>query len=125
MALKPRFLTDTNVAHAVARGLQKYGVDVVRVEEVALAEVHDLEILAYCEKNQRTLITHDNRIVEHHSDWLMQGRHHYGIIACHHTLQSDERSGEIIRKILEYHEYITGGAATVEHDLFDQFIRLS
>lgn len=125
MALKPRFFTDTNIAAAVAYGLRAQGVDVLRAEDVGLDRVPDPDILAYVEANQLTLITHDVRIWDHHAQWLWEGRHHYGIFACHATLQSNERSGEIIRQILEYHQYIVAGAASVEHDLFDQFIRLS
>ena len=54
-----RFYTDTHIDKQVAIQLRTHGVDVVRCEEVGMAEAEDDAHLIYATQHERALITKD------------------------------------------------------------------
>jgi len=54
-----RYYLDTHIPKAVAEQLRLRGIDVVRCEEVGLAEADDTEHLEYAAAQERTLVSHD------------------------------------------------------------------
>ena len=73
-----RFHLDENVDHAIADGLQRYGVDVTVTSEVGLLRVTDDVQLAFVRDNTRVMVTHDDDFLVLHS----QGILHAGIAYC-------------------------------------------
>jgi hypothetical protein len=58
-----KFLTDENFEGAIFRGLlrRKPDLDIVRVQDVGLAEVEDPIILDWADREGRILLTHDRK----------------------------------------------------------------
>jgi predicted nuclease of predicted toxin-antitoxin system len=54
-----KFYTDTHVPKAVAIQLRAQGIEVIRCEEVGLAESDDVEHLEYATSKGCTLVSHD------------------------------------------------------------------
>ena len=54
-----RFHLDENVDHAVADGLQRYGVDVTITSEVDLLHATDDVQLVFARGNTRVMVTHE------------------------------------------------------------------
>jgi predicted nuclease of predicted toxin-antitoxin system len=54
-----RFYFDTHIAKAVATQLRLKGVEVIRCEEVSMAEADDIEHLEYATANRLMLVSHD------------------------------------------------------------------
>jgi hypothetical protein len=52
-----RFYTNTHTAKAIATQLKERGVDIIRCEDVGLAEVTDFQHLAYAAEHKRTIVT--------------------------------------------------------------------
>ncbi len=64
-----RYYLDTHIPKAVAEQLRLRGIDVVRCEEVGLAEADDTEHLEYAAAQERTLVSHDADFRTVHSVW--------------------------------------------------------
>ena len=62
-----RLFLDQMIDRSVAEVLTKRAYDVECAAEVGMARVDDLEILAYCTKHDRVLVTLD----EHFGDWTV------------------------------------------------------
>jgi predicted nuclease of predicted toxin-antitoxin system len=62
-----RLFLDQMIDRCIADGLQKTGHDVQCAAQVGLARADDLEILQYCTKHNRVLVTLD----EHFGDWTV------------------------------------------------------
>ena len=54
-----QFHLDENVAHAIAYGLRRHGIDVTVSSEVGLLSAPDEEQLAFARTQQRVIVTHD------------------------------------------------------------------
>ncbi|GEM_PF-6214942 len=74
-----KFVFDSNVPGAVSDQLVKRGVDAIRCEDVGMADAHDLALLDYAAREQRTLVTADKGFSGWSAQWLEQGRRHSGI----------------------------------------------
>jgi predicted nuclease of predicted toxin-antitoxin system len=55
-----KFYTDTHIAKAIAVQLRNRGVEVVRCEEVGLAEARDTVHLEYATNHGLAVVTHDD-----------------------------------------------------------------
>ena len=98
MAEQIRFYFDEHVPHAVARGLERRGVDVLTVQEAAKRGLSDREQLGFAFEQGRVLVTMD-------SDYLVLasgGLSHAGI-----AYASQGRSiGDLIQALLLIYETI-------------------
>jgi predicted nuclease of predicted toxin-antitoxin system len=83
---------DEHVPRSVQEGLQAKGIDARRVETEKLKGISDIELLSFCLKNNRVLLTNDADFVV-----LAKRERHLGIIFI-----TDQRApvGEIIRAVL-------------------------
>ncbi len=63
-----KWLTDEDFDNRILRGLrlQVPAIDILRVQDVGLAEAGDPQILEWAEQNQRILLTHDRRTMPRH-----------------------------------------------------------
>ena len=117
-----RFYTDTHIAKAVADQLRARGVDVVRCEEVGLAEASDVEHLEYATEQGRVMISQDQDFLRLHTEWQSTGKTHAGIMFCLPHLRGLKYVGRVIEACLDYHAMIAGGAGTIEEDIVNQII---
>lgn len=118
MGLKYYF--DTHIPKAVAVQLRQRDIDVVRCEEVGLAEVDDTEHLEYATAQERTLVSNDADFRNLHSMWIGQGMTHAGIMVFNQRFQGDV--GKLVRELYEFHTLIEQGIGTLTKDIYNQLI---
>lgn len=107
------FYTDTHIPKQVAIQLRNKGVEVIRCEEVGLAEVDDEIHLTYAAENQLVLVTKDIGFRLRHFQWLSQGKNHSGIFFF-----SDRQLaaiGQIVNACYAYYRLIEEGAGNLDH----------
>ena len=123
MSLK--FFFDTHIAKQVAVQLRERGVDVVRCEEVDMAEDDDEVLLDYATDEGRALVSMDEDFQGWHFRWLAAGKPHCGIFKVSHDLEGESGIGQIFKELLTYHGLVEGEAASLEDDIHNQlfFIR--
>lgn len=95
-----RFHLDENVAHAIAKGLQHYGIDVTTTSEMHLLGHIDEDQLAHATAHGRVLFTQDRdllRIAQHFID-------HAGIIYCDKNART---ISEMIKRLVIIAQNIT------------------
>lgn len=65
-----RLLADENLNGGIIRGLlrRNAGLDIVRVQDVGLAQADDSTILAWAAESGRILLTHDARTMPRHAE---------------------------------------------------------
>lgn len=117
-----RYYLDTHIPKAVAEQLRLRGVDVLRCEEVDMADADDTEHLEYATAHERTLISHDADFRDLHSLWLAEGMSHAGIIIFNRRFQGN--IGKLVRELFEYHEIVLAGAAVLKDDIFGVLIEI-
>ncbi len=118
MSLKYYF--DTHIPKAVAIQLRQRRVDVVRCEEVNLAEVDDTEHLEYATAQERTLVSHDADFRDLHSLWIGQGLSHAGIMVFNRRFQGD--IGKLVRELHEIYRLLEQGAGSLQEDIYNKLI---
>jgi predicted nuclease of predicted toxin-antitoxin system len=95
-----RFHLDENVNLVIATALRRYGVDVTTTVEANLRTSSDEEQLAYVQRENRVIVTHDDdflRLVNRTLD-------HPGIAYCHKEART---IGEIISGLHLIYEVLT------------------
>lgn len=119
-----KFYTDTHIAKAVTVQLREKGIDIVRCEEVGMAEATDLAHLEYATEQGRILISHDSDFLALHSEWQSQNREHTGIVRASPEIQHKNQVGKIVSAIMEFQELVELEAASID-DFYNQiqFIR--
>lgn len=78
-----RFAADENFNNALVRGLRRSlpGIDIVRIQDEGLTGSPDPEVLDWCAKQGRLLLTHDiNTMPDHLVDRLQQGKVGVGVV---------------------------------------------
>jgi predicted nuclease of predicted toxin-antitoxin system len=110
------FFFDTHIPKAVAEQLRRpdRGVDVVRCEEVGMAEASDEELLAYAIENGRAMVSVDRDFLRLNATKMA----HAGIFSV--LPRNQDNIGRIVTDLFEYHELIKGGAGTLEDDIHNQ-----
>lgn len=93
-----KFYFDTHIAKAVAVQLRLKGMDVMRCEEVGMAEASDIEHLEYAAMEGRAIVSMDKHFPQWHQRWQFEGKTHAGIFRIQNHLQSDEGIGAIVRQ---------------------------
>lgn len=109
-----KFYLDTHIDKQVAIQLRHNGVDVVRCEEVGLAEADDEDHLIYATQEGRVTVTFDQGFRDRAFNWLAAGRSHGGVLICSPVLQGQGAIGAIVQRCLFYCESIKQGAATMD-----------
>lgn len=113
--MKLKFYLDTHIDKQVALQLRKHGVDVVRCEEVGMAEAVDEAHLGYATTHQRVLVTKDSDFIELHGRWQALEQKHSGIFFCPH--REKPTVGLLVQTCLDYAEAIEIGAGTYTDDI--------
>jgi hypothetical protein len=78
-----KWLTDEDFDNRILRGLrlQLPAIDILRVQDVGLAEANDPQILEWAAQNQRVLLTHDRRTMPRHvKERLNAGLSIFGVV---------------------------------------------
>jgi len=117
-----KFYTDTHVPKAVAVQLRAQGIEVIRCEDIGLAEVEDVEHLEYATSQGCTLVSRDLDFVQLHSQWLHDGLRHCGIVLFSHKFQGNV--GKLVTELAEWHGLIADSAGTVETDVYNKLIEI-
>ena len=120
MSLK--FYFDTHIAKAAAVQLRNKGVDVVRCEEVNMAEAEDEAHLQFAADNERIMVSQDEDFPILNSEWRQQGRRHAGIMYLTHPLQGEAQISHIVKELLFYDEAERGGAIDYETEIENQTV---
>jgi hypothetical protein len=99
-----RFYFDTHIAKAVAEQLRRQGVDVVRCEEVGLAEASDNVHLTYATQERRILVSQDADVIILDSRWHQSGRQHGGIMKVPGDLSGEAQLSHLVKWLAFYHD---------------------
>ncbi len=118
-----KFYFDTHIPKAVAIQLRSRGIEVVRCEEVDLAEADDVEHLEYATARGLTLVSHDLDFPNIHAEWSHQGLHHAGIVKF--SRQFHGNVGKLVTELLDWYELIVEGAGTVSEDVYNKLIEIN
>jgi hypothetical protein len=86
--MRVRFLLDENLSHAIIEAVHQFDSDVditaVGSPDAPPIATPDPNILLYCERERRLLITNNRRSMPGHiADHLAAGRHHWGVFRTH------------------------------------------
>ena len=117
-----KFYTDTHIDKQIAIQLRQKDVDVIRCEEVGLAEADDEAHLQYAALNPLSLITKDAGFRLRHFNWLSQGKDHFGIFFC-----SDRHIaaiGKIVNACYAFSQLVEEGAGTLD-DIKNEFFDIT
>lgn len=117
-----KFYTDTHIPKAVATQLRSQGIDIIRCEEVGLAEADDTEHLEYATSQGRTMVSHDLDFMELQAAWSHQGLNHCGIVLFHRQFQGN--IGKIVTELMTWYQAIAEGAGTLEDDVYNKLIEI-
>lgn len=93
MADQIRFYCDTHIPRAVALGLRRRGIDVVRAEEVDMAEAKDEQHMAFALREKRVIVTQDAGFI----DRIKKGEKNCGVAFCE---QGSRGIGEMISALV-------------------------
>ena len=111
---KISFYTDTHIPYEVVRQLRENGAEVVRCQDVGLADVSDEEHLIYAAEHDHVLITCDHGFENIHWRWMTEGKDHSGIIYC--RMSALCTIGTILGNALLIYEDLDG--KTTMHNFF-------
>lgn len=117
-----KFYADTHIDRQIAVQLRDKGVDVVRCEEIGMAEADDEAHLEYAARNHLALITKDAGFRSRHFDWLSQGKNHHGIFFC--ADRHVAAIGKIVNACYAYSQLIEEGAGTLD-DIKNEFFNIT
>lgn len=117
-----KFYTDTHIDKQVALQLRQRGIEVIRCEDVDLAEADDETHLQYAAENQLVLITKDAGFRARHFQWISQEQTHYGIFFC--ADRNVASIGKIVNVCYAFAQLIEQGAGTMD-DIKNQFFDIS
>jgi len=93
---KLRFFTDEDIYRSTTLSLRKAGFDVISTPEAGQLGESDDSQLQWASHEGRVIVTFNvAHFVMLHTDWLIQGRHHAGVVV------SSQRSiGDLARRLL-------------------------
>jgi predicted nuclease of predicted toxin-antitoxin system len=105
-----RFHLDEHVAHAVAAGLRRRGIDVTTTADTSLLGASDDDHLAYAKREQRVIVTQDIDFLRSAAidsthfgiAYYPQGKRTIGEIIRHLTLMHDALDDDAMRGRIEY-----------------------
>ncbi|MBZ0301560.1 MAG: DUF5615 family PIN-like protein [Anaerolineae bacterium] len=120
---KLKFYFDTHIPKAVAIQLRSRGIDVVRCEEVDLAEADDVEHLEYATAHGLTVVSHDLDFPNIHAEWVYQGLRHAGIVVFSRKMHGN--IGKLVTELFDWYQLIEVGAGSVEEDVYNKLIEIN
>lgn len=93
-----KLYADTHIPKQVAIQLRQNGIDVVRCEELGMAEASDEQHWQYAQTYERTILTHDDDFLTLASESWSAGKKFFGIIYGNQKVQG--KIGLIVRTCL-------------------------
>ncbi len=114
-----RFYTDTHIPKQVAIQLRAKDIEVIRCEEVGLAEADDEVHFQYAIDNELCLITKDDDFLRLHAIHVESNKRHDGIFFS--RKRESPAIGEIVKSCTEYYDLIEAEAGS-KSDLFNAII---
>ncbi|MGD9635119.1 MAG: DUF5615 family PIN-like protein [Pirellulales bacterium] len=94
-----RFHLDEHVAHAVAAGLRRRGIDVTTTVDAGLLSRPDEEHLEFARRERRVIVTQDSDFLH----FAANAMNHFGVVYYPH----DKRSiGDVVRHITLMHDVL-------------------
>ena len=117
-----KFYTDSHVAKAIAVQLHHRGVDIVRCQDVGMADADDVAHLEYATSQGRTVITGDEDFLALDAQWHSSGRQHTGIVYLPPARK--DAIGRVVESLLFLHQAVAAGAAELVTDVYNQVIRI-
>jgi len=116
------FFTDTHIAKQIAIQLRKNGIQVVRCQDIGMADAEDEDLLKYAAAHQFALLTKDDDFLTLHSRWKVAKFDHYGIFYC--PYRDRPAIGLIVTACIEYYALIAQGAGK-DTDLKNEVIYIT
>ena len=95
-----RFHLDEHVAHAIADGLRRRGIDVTTTADAALLSAADDEHMAFAKRHGRVIVTQDTDFLRN----AVNDSTHFGIAYYPHGKRA---IGEVIRYLVLMHDAMT------------------
>lgn len=111
------FYFDTHIAKAVAVQLRNKGVEVVRCEEVDMADASDEEHLDYATTHDLIIVSQDDDFLKLNAQWNLDSKFHSGIMKVPHDLQGTGQISLLINTILFYVEAEDVGAIDYQTEI--------
>jgi predicted nuclease of predicted toxin-antitoxin system len=97
-----KFYFDTHIARVVAEQRRARGVDVVRCEEVGMAQASDKEHLEYATEQGRIMVSQDEDYARLDAYWRQAGRTHAGIMKVSPDYQAEAQISHMVQQLLFY-----------------------
>lgn len=116
-----RFYTDTHIDKQAAIQLRLRGMEVIRCQDVGMANVSDETHLIYACERQLVVITKDADFRQLHYQWLLEDKKHYGIFYC--SDRQISAVGKIVTACDTYNQLLVSGVATTE-DFINHFFEI-
>jgi hypothetical protein len=93
-----KIYTNENISVAIAKGLQRHGVEAWSARDVGNQGWSDEEQLAYASREHAVIFTRDDDFLRIARQWAREGKEHWGII---YTPGEKYGIGERLRRLLE------------------------
>ena len=122
MALK--FYFDTHIAKAAAVQLREKGVNVVRCEEVGMAEASDEEHLQYATDNGYVMVSQDKDFPALNTQWQKTKRSHAGIMKLPPDIKGGALISYVANELFFYHEADIANAVDYQTEIWNTLIYL-
>lgn len=119
-----RFYLDTHIAKSVAHQLRQRNIDVIRCEEVGMADASDEAHLTYATDNACIMVSQDDDFLTLAARWQMQGKQHQGIFYVPPHLQVSAQISHIVEQIQFYVDAEQQQALDVETDIVNRVLYL-
>jgi predicted nuclease of predicted toxin-antitoxin system len=119
-----KFYLDTHIAKAAAVQLRSKNVDVMRCEEVNMAEASDEEHLVYATNHGRIMVSQDDDFNILNVQWQEVGRSHAGIMKVPHVFKGEAQISHTVQQVLFYVEAEQSGAVNYVTEIANHVIYL-
>jgi len=97
-----KLYADTHIPKQVAIQLRENGIDIVRCEEVGLAEATDIEHWKYAQRDERVVLTHDDDFLTLAAEAWSNSEEFIGVIYGAPHFQG--KIGIIVKNCLAYRD---------------------
>jgi predicted nuclease of predicted toxin-antitoxin system len=119
-----KFYFDTHIAKAAADQLRVRGVEVIRCEEVGMAEASDEEHLRYATAHDCVMVSQDEDYTALDAWWREAGRAHARIMKVSQRYQSEAQISHVLHQLLFYVEAEQAGAVDYDSEIANHVIFL-
>lgn len=119
-----RYYFDTHIAKAVATQLRSKGIEVVRCEEIEMANASDEDHLIYATEHNLIIVSQDDDFLALHSKWQADKKEHTGIMKVSRDLQGTGQIGHLVTELLFYSEAEDNEAIDYKTEIYNHTLYL-